>query len=207
MIGYYINLKHREDRKTHIETMKQQYPFFENIERMEAIYNNRGDIGCSLSHIKCLTEISKKQESHYLIMEDDFFIFNPSHFEEFLKDFEKIKDNTNWDILVLTPRGNTVTKNYINEFNKINNNQTATCYILTQQMVEILLKRNKESVLHLMNNDDPNLWALDQCWKPLQLEYNFIYYEHLFGGQLPCYSDIEKRNVDYNQRFINQNNY
>ena len=121
--------------------------------------------------------------------------------------FEKIKDNTNWDILVLTPRGNTVTKNYINNFNKINKNQTATCYILKQNMVEILLKRNKDSVLHLMKNDDPNLWALDQCWKPLQLEYNFIYYEHLFGGQLPCYSDIEKRNVDYNQRFINQNNY
>ena len=204
MDGYYINLKHRKDRENHIKDLKQKYPFFENIKRMEAVYNKRGDIGCSLSHIKCLNEILKKNDQHYLIMEDDFFIFNPPYFEDFLKEFEKIKHNKNWDILVLTPLGNIVKKYYISGFNKINNNQTATCYILKNHMIKTLLKCYQNSLLHLMNNEDPNLWALDRGWKPLQLQYNFIYYDKIFGGQLPSYSDIEKKNVDYNKYFMKQ---
>ena len=48
----------------------------------------------------------------------------------------------------------------------------------------------------------PNLWANDQCWKPLQLKSNFIYYHEIFAGQKPGYSDIEKKYVDYNQQFF-----
>ena len=160
MDGYYINLKHRKDRENHIKDLKQKYPFFENI--------------------KCLNEILKKNDQHYLIMEDDFFIFNPPYFEDFLKEFEKIKHNKNWDILVLTPLGNIVKKYYISGFNKINNNQTTTCYILKNHMIKTLLKCYQNSLLHLMNNEDPNLWALDRGWKPLQLQYNFIYYDQKY---------------------------
>ena len=42
-----------------------------------------------------------------------------------------------------------------------------------------------------MNNNDPNKYSLDQCWKPIQKK-TISYITKIFGGQLPGYSDIEK---------------
>jgi hypothetical protein len=52
--GYYINLEKRTDRKKHFESLKQKYAFLSNIQRFNAIANNNGAIGCSMSHVKCL---------------------------------------------------------------------------------------------------------------------------------------------------------
>lgn len=207
MNGFYINLSHRIDRKTHIEELKNKYSFFKNIERFDAVLNRRGDIGCALSHINCLTQLLNQNKDYYLIMEDDFFIMDDVGFQNFETNFELIKDNDEWDILTLTPRGNTIIKNYLPEFNKIVNNQTATCYIVKHNFIEILLSYFKKGVLGLMNNEDPNINSLDQCWKPLQNISNFIYYKNIFAGQLQGYSDIEKRLVNYNERFIQQIHY
>jgi len=205
--GYYINLSHRTDRKEHMEQLKQTYTFFKNIERMEAVVNKRGIIGCSLSHIKCLNELLKRNKECYLIMEDDFCILNEDNFNGFIREFDKIKNDTNWDVITLTPRGDTIVKNYNQGFHKIINNQTATGYIVKHNFIKRLLEVYKQGVEQLMRDEDPNKWVNDQCWKPLQLESNFIYYENIYGGQLPCYSDLEKRVVDYNERFLQQYRY
>ena len=55
-----------------------------------------------------------------------------------------------------------------------------------------------------MRNQDTNKYALDQCWKPLQEKSNFIYFNKIYAGQLEGYSDIEQKNINYNQRFLNQ---
>ena len=203
--GYYINLDTRVDRKTHIENLKLKYPFFSNVERFEAIKNENGAIGCSLSHIKALTELSNKNHKYYLLIEDDFFIFDDANFNDFVKSFEEIKDNNNWDLITLTPRGSTQTKNYINGFHKIIHTQTTTGYIVKHEFIDELLKYYKNGVIGLMRNPNntamPNLDALDQCWKPLQEKSNFIYFNKIYGGQLHCYSDIETQVVDYNARF------
>lgn len=207
MNGLYINLSHRVDRSRHIEELKNKYPFFKNIERFDAISNKRGDIGCTMSHIKCLTQLLHLNKDYYLVMEDDFFIMNDINFQKFESCFEQIKDNDNWDVLTLTPRGDTIVKNYLLDFNKVVNNQTATCYIVKHKFIEILLSSYKKGLLGLMNNEDPNINALDQCWKPLQHTHNFIYYTHIFAGQLEGYSDIEKKYVNYNHRYIQQTYY
>lgn len=204
MNGLYINLSHRSDRKTHIEILKNKFPFFKNIERFNAITNIRGGIGCTLSHIECLKQLLNKNENYYLIMEDDFIIMNDANFKNFETNFELIKDNDDWDVLTLTPSGDTIIKNYLLDFNKIVNNQTTTCYIIKHRFIETLLSYFNKGVLGLMNNEDPNKYALDQCWKPLQQISRFIYYKNIFAGQAEGYSDIEKRNVNYNKRFINQ---
>jgi glycosyl transferase, family 25 len=205
--GYYINLNHRTDRKEHMEQLKHTHPFFKNIERMEAVVNKRGDIGCSLSHIKCLNELLKRNKECYLIMEDDFCILNEDNFNGFMLGFDKIKNDTNWDIITLTPRGDTIVKNYNQGFHKIINTQTTTGYIIKHNFIKRLLEVYNKGVEQLMENGAPGLYSLDQCWKPLQLESNFIYYENIYGGQLPSYSDIEKIVVDYNKRFIEQYKY
>ena len=53
---------------------------------------------------------------------------------------------------------------------------------------------------------NPNPYVADQIWKPIQLKTNWIYFHEIFAGQLPGYSDIENRTVDYNEDFINQIN-
>ena len=207
MEGFYINLIHRIDRKQHIETLIQTHPFFKNIERMDAICNERGDIGCSMSHIKCLTDLLQKNKAYYLILEDDFFILNETNFNNFVDEFEHIKDADECDVLTLTPRGDTKTKNYLLGFSRVENNQTATGYIVKHRFIETLLTYFKKGLSKLMNGGKPGRNALDQCWKPLQKISNFIYYQHIFAGQRPGHSDIEQTYVDYNRRFIEQPNY
>ena len=204
MNGFYINLKTRTDRNNHIEKLKNNYDFFKNIERFEAIFDNKYGVGCALSHIECLKKLLKLNDEYYLILEDDFFIINNKEFLNFINEFEKIKNNNNWDLITLTPRGDTEIKNYIGNFHKIINNQTSAAYIIKHNFIQKLLPVFIDGTKKLYNGDDPNLYCLDQCWKPLQKSSNWIYYHIPFAGQLPNYSDIEKKYTNYNKRFLEQ---
>tara|TARA_B100001540_G_scaffold316837_1_gene347787 strand:+ start:6355 stop:6978 length:624 start_codon:yes stop_codon:yes gene_type:complete len=207
MEGFYINLKHRTDRNQHMEKLKEKYPIFKNIQRFNAFLDNRYGVGCSRSHIEALKLLLSKNQPYYLILEDDFFILNEDNFNCFIQDFEKIKNNPDWDMIVLTPRGKTTKKNYMENFHKIVEHQTATGYIIKDYLIKPLLLLLIEGNKHLCLGHNPNYWCSDQCWKPLQKKTNFVYYEKIFAGQLPSYSDIEKQFVDYNQRFLDQVNH
>ena len=206
LFGYYINLKHRIDRKEHFENLKEKNNFFSNIERFEAINKKEYGVGCILSHIKCLQNLLKRDDDFYIILEDDFCILNQNNFNEFVKEFNNIK-NKKWDIIVLTPRGKTKKKNKIKGFHKIIDNQTTTGYIIKRDFILKLLPKFEKASLKLMK--DPNgkmswRYCADQCWKSLQKKYDFLYFNKIYGGQLPSYSDIEKHDVDYNSIFLNQ---
>jgi GR25 family glycosyltransferase involved in LPS biosynthesis len=202
--GFYINLESRDDRNNHIKNLINKYSFFSNIERFNAIKNKRGDIGCTLSHITCLTKFLEMREDYYLLIEDDFFIFNDENFNNFTSEFEKIKDSQDWDMIILTPRGDVQTKNFIDGFHKITNNQTTTGYIVKHNFIKKLLEVYQKGLVGLIEGKDPNYNALDQCWKPLQKETRFLYYKSIYAGQLPSYSDIEGKVVNYNKRFMEQ---
>jgi len=204
MKGYYINLEKREDRRNHMENNIKKKSFFSKIERVDAVWNKNGGIGCGLSHIKCLNKLKLENENYYMIIEDDFIIFNDDAFKNFENEFEKIKDLDNWDVIVLTPRGNTIKSNYISDFHRINNNQTTTGYIIKHQMINKLEDIFKEGIINLMKNENPNIWSIDQVWKRIQNTNVFLYYKDIFGGQLQGYSDIEGKNVNYNERYKNQ---
>ncbi len=199
---YYINLEHRTDRNMHMINQFAQYDI--SLNRINAIYNNNGAIGCGLSHIKTLKEALLNDNDYSIIMEDDFYIFDHNVYKQFILDFNSIRNNTNWDMIVLTPRGKTVSNDCINKFKRIIDNQTATGYIIKKDLIPILIDNLKEAVYGLMQGKDPNIYAIDQYWKQMQLKYKFYYYENVFAGQYPGYSDIEKRMVNYNERFVNQ---
>lgn len=207
MFGYYINLDKRVDRNDHMKNLIKTTPFLEKVERMSAIYSEIYGTGCLLSHMKCLTNLLKRNDKYYIILEDDFFFLNKENFNNFTKEFDKIKNDDIWDVIVLTPRGNTVEKDKINNFHRIVNHQTATGYIIKHDFIPKLLsvwKNNLEKLIRGYSGPLPNPHVADQCWKPLQKNSNFLYYKDIYGGQLPSYSDIEKQFVNYNQRFLNQ---
>ena len=76
---FYINLKHRLDRKTSIETQLKNLKsfvqsFLFSCTRLEAIYNNNGAIGCGQSHILALQKADLMKLPYILIMEDDLIL-------------------------------------------------------------------------------------------------------------------------------------
>ena len=213
--GYYINLGQRNDRRKHMENLKKLYPFFSKVERMDAIKSTKsGALGCSLSHIKALQLLLKehnKNHKYFIILEDDFEIINNDNFNKFTESFDKIKDNENWDLLTLTPKGKKYSNSFeLNEFgfNRICNSLTTSGYIIKKSFIKKLINQIKIGVLGITNimlsskNISTSPYHCDQIWKPLQIKYNFIYYSNLFGGQLTGYSDIEKKKVNYNKKFL-----
>lgn len=203
--GFYINLDSRKDRRDHFEDLKKQFPFLENIERMSAIENNDGPLGCCFSHIRALTQCLEINAPYIAIFEDDFTILNDTSFRKFIIDFEKIKSDDTWKVIVLTPRGSTVPSEDIADFKRIIDHQTATGYIVKQEIIQILIDNLKESAKLQMQGVEKNISANDQYWKQIQKMYPFYYYKDIFAGQLVGWSNIEKRHVDYNDRFIQQN--
>jgi hypothetical protein len=127
---------------------------------------------------------------------------DPYHIDD---EFENIKDLDVWDVIVLTPRGNTVKDNTIPNFKRIVNNQTTTGYIIKTRMLPILINILNESKQLQIKGVHKDISSIDQYWKQMQLHYSFYYYKNIFAGQLVGYSNIEKRYVDYNDRFIKQN--
>jgi GR25 family glycosyltransferase involved in LPS biosynthesis len=209
MDGIYINLKERIDRKTHFESNIKSNPFFSKINRMDAILHENRVIGCAMSHLCALQKFEHTNEPYISIFEDDFCILNQDNFNSFVQEFETIK-NSNWKVIVLTPSGNSI--NSTSEmssanFKRIINNQTATGYIVKKEMIPILIKNVTECIQLLLHGAQPPIAAIDIYWKRLQPEYPFYYYSKIFAGQLPGWSSIENRLVNYNLRFIQQVNY
>ena len=205
--GFYINLDERFDRMQHFENMKVKYDFFKNVERMSAVKNNNGAIGCGMSHIKALTtllEYDHENSDYFMVCEDDLCILNDKNYDNFVKDFDNIKDK-NWDIIIITPRGDKM-QNVTSHFNfhRIHNNQTATGYIIKKNFIPTLLSNFKESVTGLLKGGNPNTYAIDQWWKQLQYKYTFCYYKDIYAGQLVGYSNIENKHINYNERFLRQ---
>jgi hypothetical protein len=207
MIGKYINLETRIDRKTHFETNIKSNLFFSNIEHMNAILHSPPTIGCSKSHLKILEMFENTNEPYIAIMEDDFCILNQDNFNNFVTDFELIKDSTEWKVIVLTPSGNSVQgipEMTSANFKRIINTQTTTGYIIKKEMIPILISNIKECIELQLQGIPPCISAIDIYWKKLQHEYPFYYYSKIFGGQLPGWSCIENRVVNYNQSFLLQ---
>ena len=203
MKGYYINLDDRTDRNSHISELKTKYSFFKDIERVSAIKDlNHGGMGCIKSHIHCLEKISNRSddESYYMIMEDDLFIKSQKHFDDFVRAFEKIKDRDDWDLLTLTPYDSIIIEKYKNDFNRVKNTRSTTCYIVKKTFVKTLLDNFKESLSRWEEEGKYDRityhkYALDQYWKKLQPTHRFLTYKYLIFSHIKSYSDIEKRVV------------
>ena len=85
MLGVYINLKDRIDRKTHFESNIKSNPFFSNIVRMDGILHENRVIGCAMSHLCALQKFEHTNDAYIAIFEDDFFILDSNNFNDFIQ--------------------------------------------------------------------------------------------------------------------------
>lgn len=192
----FINLEHRKDRLEHaIEEFKKMDI---KAERVDAIKNNIGAIGCTMSHIKCL-ELAKKRDYEYVfICEDDIHFKDPELLKKNLKRFNNNK-KINWDVLII---GGNNARPYmeVEEYcSRVFYCRTTTGYVVKKHMYDILLENFKESVSILeKDSSKENLkkYAVDMYWHKLQIQNFWYMITPPTVTQYTSYSDIENTTRD-----------
>lgn len=185
----YINLKHRTDRDAHfLKEICKLTTDLSKVQRIDAIYEKRGYIGCTKSHIKALDLfISNPEWNRCLICEDDFTLrcCDLSTNNGILSE---LTNQDNWDVILmaynLLESSPTTTPSVV----RVLSAQTTSGYCLQKSFALTLRTNYQESLEH---------YALDQFWKQLQPRYNWFTTIPSLGFQCESFSDIEMRNVDY----------
>ena len=206
--GFYINLDERKDRLDYFEKMKSDNLFFKNIQRFSAIKDSNGALGCTLSHYNILKSLCNtyKEDDYIALLEDDFLILDQNIFNDFVKDFNTIKNNNDWSVITFARRAGIYYGKYNDKFNFIRGTQTTTGYIIKTKFIDTFLNQLQIGITNMKNGLSVNNNTIDQIWKPLQIDNNFIYYNKIFVGQLPSYSNVERRMTNYNGHYINEIN-
>lgn len=191
----FINLQHRTDRLEHVLNEFKKMGI-ETAERFNAIKTITGNVGCSLSHIRCI-EIAKERDYPYVfICEDDITFTNPQLLLDNMQKFNAIQ--TNWDMLIIG--GNTgppfqqISDFYIRVFNV----QTTTGYIIQKHYYDTLLNNFKDGMNKLIREPaNKKQYAIDMYWKQLQQRDQWYMITPLTVVQYYDYSDIEQAVVSY----------
>lgn len=213
-VVYYINLDIRTDRNAEflLEMEKMNIP--ENkIVRISAVHEKeRGHLGCSLSHIKTLTQFLETDHQTCIVFEDDFEFTEPpdvvnSAFQEL------IDNNINFDVCMLS--GNVYETSPIAEYPFIRKAQkvlTTSGYMLSKSFAPTLLENFKEGAKLLEKSYDERIdikkkdpsqynysgeYAIDQYWTALQEDNKWYIFQPKLGSQRQSYSDIMENNVRY----------
>jgi glycosyl transferase family 25 len=192
--AFYINLLSRPDRKQHVE--KQLHSIGIKAERFNAIKNQNGAIGCSMSHLKLIQTAKGNNWEHILIVEDDILFTKPLVFiEQFNKFLSKYKD---FDVVL-------VAGNNLPPYTKIDDScvqvthcQTTTAYLVQNHYYDKLIENYKNGILKLMHEpQNHRLYAIDKYWFNLQAVDKWYLITPLTVTQREDYSDIEKRPTNY----------
>ena len=196
----YINLDKREDRKKEIlsEFKRANIPS-KMITRLSAIYNAKGAIGCTMSHIKALQLILNSKWKRVLILEDDFnFIDNIKTINKAYENFFSNFDDNKWDVVNLSRGAYQDLKPIGSDYlSKVNHVSTTSAYMVNLNFCEKLLANFKEGCLMLLQATEPRLFAIDIWWKNLQQISNWYIFNPSLGYQRDSFSDIESKVVNY----------
>lgn len=198
----YINLEHRKDRLEHIQTeIKKINPDLSKAHRIDAVKENIGALGCTLSHIKAhKLFISNPTWNTCLILEDDF-TFTSDNSLSIHKNLNYIFNNVKDFDVILLSKGLHDYRDEDTEFPSIKrvlSSQTASGYIVSKKYIFSLVA-NFIMASNLMKREGwRSEYCLDQYWKPLQPYGKWYTFEKRLGFQYANHSDIEHTYCEYN---------
>jgi len=183
----YINLENRTDRKQCIENELNRFglPF----ERFNAIYQSSGILGCTKSHLDVYKLAKARGYKNILILEDDFiFIVNKEEFEEELTKF--FDNKIDYNVCMISY--NVLESKEVTDYDfirKIQSAQTASGYIVNENYYETLINLYEYAIPLLNLTGEHWNYANDQCWKSLQPNDKWYYFNKRIGIQSPGWSD------------------
>ena len=195
--AFYINLEHRYDRRIHVEEEFKKLGI--NATRFNAIKMQNGAIGCSLSHLKCLEIAYHNNWDHVLICEDDITFLDVPLFKSQLKLF--FENHTNdWYVILFAGNNIPPYKKIDETCIQVTSCQTTTGYLVNGHYIKKLLDNVKFGVHNLIRNPlYHQQYAIDKFWFHLQRIDKWFLIIPLSVVQKEGYSDIEKRNTNYNK--------
>ena len=196
----YINLDHRTDRKDRVLSELAKIGIM-NPERFPAIKMAAGNVGCSLSHIRCIELAKARGWPQVLICEDDITFIDPPVFMNALGKFWE--SETSWDVLILggnnCPPFSVVSEHYV----RVHNIQTTTGYIVKKEYYDVLLSNFKEGLANLLREPEKKkMYSIDIWWKQLQQTDRWFLLTPLTVIQSYDFSDIEGRVMDYRRMML-----
>ena len=195
---YYINLDSRPDRKTHVESQLDSIGI-KQCTRFSACMMANGAIGCSTSHLKILEMARDQQLPHVLIVEDDIEFTKPDVFVKQMNHFLSHNDPTTYDVLLLAGNNMPPYKKHGESSVQVSHCQTTTSYLVQSHYYDTLIKNFTESLEKLVQYpDQPIKYAIDKYWIQLQKRHRWYLIIPLTIIQKPDFSDIEKKNTNYN---------
>ena len=195
----YINLDSRQDRRTEIESVLQDYSLT-NAERFPAIYRDppMGIAGCGYSHLAVLKLAKERKYKHVLILEDDFiFTISKERVEEKLQrlfetcgNYSEGNINPLFDVFMLSynvircePVANS------NEYIRLLSAETASAYIVAEHYYDTLIHLYETNIPLLEQTGQHWIYANDQIWKRLQCKDRWLGFTNAIGKQRPSFSD------------------
>jgi len=188
----YINLDHRTDRRKHVEEQLGRVFSADKIQRFAAIKDSNGGKGCMKSHLAVLELAKENGWSNVLVVEDDFTWNN---FDKGAPILERFLANP-YDVIMFCG-----TYVQAEDDGRLLSAQTATAYVVAQSYYDTLIANYREAIDLYTRTGDWTKYANDQYWKRLQPRGRWYIVRPNMGFQLPSYSDIEGRNVNYLRYF------
>ena len=192
---YYINLEHRTDRKEHI-TKEFANLGIKKFTRFNAIRNQNGAVGCTLSHIKVLQDAKKIGLPYIMVVEDDIQFTNPALFKNQLTGL--LRSLEQWDVILVAGNNLPPYKKENDFCVQVAQCQTTTGYIVKADYYDTLINNMKEGLVKLMKEPHRHfLYAVDKYWFFLQQKDKWFLVTPLTVVQRVDYSDIERRMTNY----------
>lgn len=192
---FYINLSEREDRNKNAIEQLSKLGIVPN--RMGAIKTEMGIVGCALSHLRCIQEAKIKRYPYVCIFEDDIIIKN----ENLL--IKKVKKLINEDFDVLMLSGNNFRPfEEHDDYIKVTKCFTTGAYIIKEHYYDTWLNNLNEGIKLLLQTNNRD-YSLDAYNHKLQREDKWWLITPICCYQMPDYSDIEYKEVDYMSIMLN----
>jgi glycosyl transferase family 25 len=203
---YCINLEKRSDRWDQILANFQTYGLPASlVQRWTAVADTDfGALGCAKSHVAVLSNfLTNHSEPYCLVLEDDFDFVRP--WNEFVECFNSIAaERIDWDVLLLAGTSVLAMAAQSPGLARVVESQSTVGYFVNRKYAARLLGCFAESIPHMegMHGRIPQTWlmerfSIDQTWKKLQRRDHWYIFSSAFGRQRPGYSDIENREVNY----------
>jgi glycosyl transferase family 25 len=201
-------LEERVDRRIFVETeltkMKWKY------ERFNAIKNDRGILGCGLSHLAVIEMAKEKNLDYVVIVEDDIQFLQPEKYNKMFIDFTNYVQSNNLDYDVLLIATNILDKvngvipinNYIHQ---VKASYSAAGYIVKKHYYDKIIANYREGLKLLIENPTVSgKYEFDVYWINLQLVDKWLVIYPRTVNQRESYSDILKCITDYTKYMIDQ---
>ena len=192
----FINLDRRPDRRRETERELGSLGLHD-AERIQAISDVNGALGCARSHLKVISNFAASGESLLLVCEDDIEL--NCNREELMTAVAEFIAHPELDVLCLGFRLRAPQLPITRNLAVANGIQTTLCYLVKAQAGERLARAFQRSERMLSKGRSPRVASIDQQWKKEQTQdLMFCVPRKKLILHRASFSDITGREKDYN---------